>query len=338
MAKHLGVPKVGIRIPPCQSATDIVDLVCRAEDLGFDAVGIPDSPMLWRDTFAVLTLAATRTERVILRSLVTNPVTRHPMSLASSIRTVAELAAGRFALGLGAGDSAVILSGRRPARHAEMREALRMIRDLLDGKSARGDMPNALLHDPCPAPLFLAADGPRNLALAAEMADGVITSFRQLPEKRATIAAAAERVGRREFPYHVVTVETRVTDDFERDACAKKRTVVKYLQREGTRAAEEAGFDIEVPERAALGDGADLGHSRDLALAEEFASRYISDDMAIWYWTNFAMCGTVEEIVVRIRELVAIGVDEISLKHGSAFTVPHELIEQFGSEILPRLR
>ena len=53
---------------------------------------------------------------------------------ASSIATIDELAPGRVALGFGAGDTAVRLSGLRPARVAEMEDAIVLMRGLLAGE------------------------------------------------------------------------------------------------------------------------------------------------------------------------------------------------------------
>ena len=107
--------RLGIRIPPCRPLREIADAACTAEAAGFDTISMPDSPMLWRDTVAALSLVALRTERVTVATGIMNIVTRQPTSIASAARTIAELAPGRFRLGLGAGDSAVTLTGQRRA-------------------------------------------------------------------------------------------------------------------------------------------------------------------------------------------------------------------------------
>ena len=52
--------RLGVRVPPCVRADRLVDTVRRAEELGFDRVWFPDSQLLWRDVFTVLTAAADR--------------------------------------------------------------------------------------------------------------------------------------------------------------------------------------------------------------------------------------------------------------------------------------
>ena len=92
--------KVGIRIPACDRPDRLASVAARAEELGFDQVWFPDSQLLWRDVFSVLSVTALRTERIGLGTAVTNVATRHPSVVASAARTVAELAPGRFTLGL----------------------------------------------------------------------------------------------------------------------------------------------------------------------------------------------------------------------------------------------
>src|SRR5262245_59019580 len=79
--------------------------------------------------------AARVTERILLATLLSNPVNRHPTVTASSIATVDELAPGRTLLGWGVGDTAVRLAGLRPARVAELEASTRLMRALLDGQA-----------------------------------------------------------------------------------------------------------------------------------------------------------------------------------------------------------
>jgi len=69
--------------------------VRRAEALGWDAAFQPDSQLRRRDTYVLMAAAARVTDRIILATLLSNPVNRHPTVTASSIATVDELAPGR---------------------------------------------------------------------------------------------------------------------------------------------------------------------------------------------------------------------------------------------------
>ena len=76
--------RLGIRIPACDRADRVADAVAHAEAVGFHSVWLPDSQLLWRDTFSSLTLATTRTNRITLATGVTNVVTRHVSVIASA--------------------------------------------------------------------------------------------------------------------------------------------------------------------------------------------------------------------------------------------------------------
>lgn len=72
------------------------DLIRYAEELGYTRVGVGDSQMIWSDCYAVLTLAAVSTKRILLGTGVAIPGTRIAPVTAHSIATLNQLApAGR---------------------------------------------------------------------------------------------------------------------------------------------------------------------------------------------------------------------------------------------------
>ena len=331
--------RIGVRLPPCRPVPEVVAAARRAEEAGFDAVTMPDSPTLWRDTLAALAFAAVGTERVALWTSVTNVVTRQPISLASSVRTVAELAGGRFHLGLGAADSSVFLTGQKPAGTARLREAITLINDLVEGRAADVDGTEVLLQDPSgPVPVYLAAEGPRNTALAVELAEGVITTYRDIDTKAARIAAAVSEAGRDRPLDHVAVSFVKVTDDIEREAQRLKPRIVVTIQNEGPELFQRAGFDVPVPQgRIRLADGTDLGHPRDLDEAIGVAGRWVGDDVAVWYAHHIGLFGTPDQIVAGIERLGSLGVRQLHITDGESFDLPLDLIDVMGAEVIPKL-
>jgi 5,10-methylenetetrahydromethanopterin reductase len=193
-----GAPRFGLNRFDFRSVDAFAADVRRAEALGWDAAFIPDSQLRRRDTYVMLAGAARATTRITLGPLLANPVTRHPTVTASSIATIDELAPGRTLLGLGIGDTAVRLSGLRPARVAELEAATRLMRALLDGQEVEvGAARPAHLPHHRPVPIWIAAGGPRTLRMAGAVADGV---FIRVGTHPATIAAAvaAIRAGARD--------------------------------------------------------------------------------------------------------------------------------------------
>ncbi|MEV7859617.1 LLM class flavin-dependent oxidoreductase [Streptomyces hirsutus] len=335
--------RVGVRIPPCDRADRLVESVRRAEQLGFDQVWFPDSQLLWRDVFTVLTAAALHTERIGLGTAVTNLVTRHPAVVASAARSVAELAPGRFTLGVGVGNSSVGPVGLRPSTGAALREGIGLLRALLAGHEWDFGGVRSRLRDPQPdVPVHMAASGPRNLRLAGEIADGVIllsgASPKTLSGATARVREGAEAAGRtaEEVPL-TVSAFCAVTDDVERDARLLKPICASIAQNGGAPFLALAGIELDVPAQVE-GVYPDLVHAEDWEAAVTICSEWVSDEAALRFAREFCLFGTAREITERLRELHATGVSGVFLQHVGSYDLPTELIEGVGSGVLPALR
>ena len=161
------VPRFGLNRFDARTVDAFAADVHRAERLGWDAAFQPDSQLRRRDTYVLMAAAARVTERILLATLLSNPVNRHPTVTASSIATVDELAPGRTLLGWGVGDTAVRLAGLKPARVSELEASTRLMRALLDGASVDvGAREPARLPHHRPVPIWIAAGGPRTLRMA----------------------------------------------------------------------------------------------------------------------------------------------------------------------------
>lgn len=73
---------------------------------GWDGMRVFDTQCLQGEAFVMMTSAATATTTLNLSIATSNPVTRHPSVAASAIASVACIAGGRVACGIGRGDSA----------------------------------------------------------------------------------------------------------------------------------------------------------------------------------------------------------------------------------------
>ncbi|MFE2937982.1 LLM class flavin-dependent oxidoreductase [Streptomyces sp. NPDC059255] len=337
-----GALRVGIRIPPCDRADRLVETVRRAESLGFDQVWFPDSQLLWRDVFTVLTAAALATERIGLGSAVTNLATRHPAVVASAARSVAELAPGRFVLGLGVGNSSVGPVGMRPSTRAEMRAGLTLLKALLNGEEWDFGGVRSRLRDPGPGvPVHLAASGPRNLQLAGEIADGVIllsgVSPRTLAGATSQVREGAAVAGRPAGTIPLtVSAFCAVTDDTTAAARLLKPICASIAQNGGAAALALAGIEIDVPAKVE-GVYPDLVHAEDWDAAVKICSEWVSDADALRFAEEFCLVGTAEEIARKLRALHADGVTGVFLQHVGSYDLPTELIESVGSGVLPAL-
>ena len=164
---------------------DQTALVKQAEDAGATHFGVGEGPLLFSDPYLFLALAARDTSRIKLGTWVTNPLTRISPVTANSIATLNSLAPGRVFMGMGTANNAMRSMGRDVATMRELDEALTVIRGLLAGKQVshcwHGEDRDIRFLDPDghwynfadPVEIWMAAGGPKSLALAARHADHV---------------------------------------------------------------------------------------------------------------------------------------------------------------------
>jgi 5,10-methylenetetrahydromethanopterin reductase len=148
-----------------------------ADELGYEVITVGDSPSAWQDVYVSLAVAAPATRKAILAPMVTAPYLRHPMMLARSMLSLAQLCDGRVVIGLGYGGSATASIGRPAASLAYLRDFVSALRDLLNGESIVWDgMKCSPLVGAHPIPIYIAAEGPKALRMAGAIADGVVVT------------------------------------------------------------------------------------------------------------------------------------------------------------------
>jgi 5,10-methylenetetrahydromethanopterin reductase len=173
--------EIGIALAPC---TDTAEHIRIAEALGFAEAWCFCSPAIYADTFTLLGIAATRTERIGLGPAVMVPHLRHVADGATAIATLAALAPGRVTAVVGSGFSAVALLNRKPVPWVAVEAYVTALRDLLAGREIDWDGTRfGLLHSgtmgihlPVDVPIWVAAHGPKGFATAGRVADGIITN------------------------------------------------------------------------------------------------------------------------------------------------------------------
>jgi len=179
----------------------LVDRMKRAEAAGFSHGWTFDSVVLWQEPFVVHSRILAETERLRVGPMVTNPSTRSWEVTASTFATLNEMYGNRTVCGIGRGDSAVRVAGRRPATLARLGEAMHAIKELAEGREAEIDGTAVRLpwvRDGA-LPVWMGAYGPKALELTGRQADGFIL---QLADPFLTewmvkaVRSAAERAGR----------------------------------------------------------------------------------------------------------------------------------------------
>jgi F420-dependent oxidoreductase-like protein len=172
------------------------DAIMEAERLGFDSIWTAEA--YGSDALTPLAWWGARTERVKLGTSIVQMAARTPAATAMAAITMDQLSGGRFILGLGASGPQVVEGWygqpypKPLARTREYVEIVRRIvarREPLEFHGAHFDLPlqggaglgKALRSTVHPVrteiPIYLAAEGPKNVSLAAEIADGWLPMF-----------------------------------------------------------------------------------------------------------------------------------------------------------------
>lgn len=166
----------GFTLKPDHSLERIVSLTKLAESCGFTHGWVFDSHVLWKEPYVLLTLMAQNSTRLRLGTCVTNPATREPSVTASSLAVLQILSNGRMDLGIGRGDSARRVLGKRPTTLEDLEAATVAIRDLCEGRSVTYDGTELRLDwaGSYDLPVWIAGYGPKALALTGRIADGAV--------------------------------------------------------------------------------------------------------------------------------------------------------------------
>ncbi|HSB86130.1 MAG TPA: TIGR03842 family LLM class F420-dependent oxidoreductase [Ilumatobacteraceae bacterium] len=184
----------GVVLQTTPPAARVVDLAKRAEVYGFTHVWTFDSHILWEEPYVIFSQILAETRRVIVGPMVTNPATRDWTVTASIYATLNEMFGNRTVCGIGRGDSAVRVTNGAPTTLATLREAVHVIRELANGRSV--EYKGSQLRFPWSVgsqlEMWIAAYGPKALALAGEVGDGFILQLADLSIAEWTIKAVRD--------------------------------------------------------------------------------------------------------------------------------------------------
>ena len=160
--------------------------VQRAEQLGFSHAWFYDSPLYVAEIFVAMAATAMKTSRIRLGMGVAVPSTRIAPTMADGLASLNKLAPGRIDFGIGTGNTARSLMGLGALKLGEIREYVRVIRELLAGKVVEYEFEGAprkitfmhpvpgLVNTSDPIRWHMSAMGPRSRKLAADAGVGWI--------------------------------------------------------------------------------------------------------------------------------------------------------------------
>jgi len=291
---------------------DVAELAVEAERAGFDSVWTSET---WGSDAAILAAwIAARTERIGVGTGVLQMAGRTPAATAMAALTLDHLSGGRFRLGLGVSGPQVAEGwhGTRFDHPIERtREYVSIVRTILKreqpvtsegahyplplakGKSLK---PNVRPLRP-DLPIYLAAMGPRNVALAAEIADGWMP-YLYSPERAEVFADALETgwpLGDRDPSAFDVAPVVAIAIGDELDACrdALRPHLARYV---GSMGSRESNFYKEAVTRFGFGEAAEAIQEAFLDGRRAEAAAAVPDAMV----DELCLVGPVERVRERL--------------------------------------
>jgi F420-dependent oxidoreductase-like protein len=283
--------KIGIGINS-RGVMETIALAQRVEQLGFHAAWMTSGG--GGDPMPSLAAIAMKTSRIALGTSVVQTYPRHPLILAGEAYVLAQLAPGRFRLGVGPSHRPLMESLGLPfvAPLAHLEEYVRVLRSLFEtGKvDFKGEHLRATsaLPGPVEVPVMIGALRKNAFELSGRLCDGAITWLCPAPFVREVaipeIRRAAEQAGRRAPPL-IAHAAVCVTQDAVALRAAVRATIMNIRLPFYQHMLRDAGF----PE----------------AMEGKWSDRLI-DAVIVW--------GDAEKVARRLEEFTAAGAAELLVR------------------------
>ncbi|MEU4535164.1 LLM class F420-dependent oxidoreductase [Streptosporangium sp. NPDC023825] len=304
--------KLGLNLGYWQrNADDATELVQTAERLGYESVWTAEA--YGSDAFTPLAWYGARTSRIKLGTSVVQISARTPAATAMTAMTLDHLTGGRLLLGIGASGPQVVegwYGTPFPKPLARTREYVEIMRKVWrreepvtsDGEhyplpypgGANLGKPLKLITRPLRAeiPLYLGAEGPRNVALAAEIADGWLPLF-VFPEKIERMYGPSLAGAGPGFDIAAM-VMTVITDDVRAALDGVKMMLTLYI---GGMGAKSRNFHADIIGRMGYAEATEEIQALYLAGRRDEAFNAIPDELA----DGISLVGPVGRIRERLQ-------------------------------------
>src|SRR6266446_661667 len=327
----------GVVLQTNPPASGVVAMMQRAEEAGFSHGWTWDSHVLWQEPFVIYSRILSATSAMTVGPMVTNPGTRDWSVTASLFATLNDMFGNRTVCGIGRGDSARRVIGQQPVSLATMSEAMHVIKDLAEGREV-------MLHGaPIRIPwvrggsleIWMAAYGPKALALVGQQADGFILQTADPDIARWTVGsvrAAARAAGRDPdditicvaAPAYVGTDLGHQRDQLRWFGGMVGNHVADLVGRYG----EDGPVPHELTDYIKGREGYDYAHH---GRAGNPSADFVPDAIV----DRFCLLGPAGAHIERLRELAGLGVGQFALylMHDQAA----QTLDAYGNEIIPAL-
>ena len=317
---HIGYWGLGL------TSEDQLNIVQEAERLGYDSVWAAEA--YGSDAATVLAWLAAGTSKIKLGSAIFQIPGRSAAMTAMTAATIDELSGGRMVLGIGTSGPQVAEGwhgqrfGRQLQRTREYVEVVRMAlgRQRVDyhGETIELPLPDGpgkalkLMISPVQEriPIYLAAIGPKNTALAGEIADGWLPTFfspDHVTELRALLEEGAARSGRSLDGFDIApNVNAYVSDDRELARNLNRPLLALYIGGMGSR---KQNFYNNLVQRYGFEDAAKEIQDLYLEGKKEEAGAAIPDALV----DMVSLCGPRDVVADRIAAFRDAGVGPLTI-------------------------
>jgi F420-dependent oxidoreductase-like protein len=330
---HIGYWGLGL------TSQDQLNIVQEAERLGYDSVWTAEA--YGSDSATILSWLAGQTSKIRLGSGIFQMPGRSPAMTAMTAATIDQLSDGRMILGIGSSGPQVAEGwhGQRFAQQlqrtreyvAVVRMALARERVEFHGETLELPLPDGqgralkLTIPPIQEriPVYLAAIGPKNTALAGEIADGWIPTLfspEHVSELRPLLEEGAARSGRSLDGFDIApTVNVFITDDLEGARNAMRPFVALYVGGMGSR---KQNFYNNLVQRYGFADEAKVIQDLYLEGKREEAMAAIPDKLI----DTVSLCGPKDVVKERLAVYRDAGVGTLGITP-IAFTAEDRLTQ-----------
>ncbi len=328
--------KFGIEFVPRETYWKIIYYVIQAERGGFTNLWITDH-FNNRNVYATLTAAAIYTRNITFGPGVTNPYMVNPVFTAQAIATLDELAPGRVVLGMGAGDKTTLdsvgVEMRKPM--TAVQESIDIIRKMISGETVAYDGEvfktagaKFLFKTRASIPVYVGAQGPKMLALAGKIGDGVLINACHPKDVEYAVSCVKEGVAAAGKNFDQVDVAAytsfSVHEDIKKANKAAVPVVSFIVAGSPPQLLERHGIDVKKAEEI-----------KEALKANNWGQAFsgVTPDMI----SAFSVCGTPDMCIERIAELLKSGISQFVVGSPIGANV-REAIKLVSDRIIPHFK
>ena len=325
--------KLGLGIGPlgAPGSMRIVELAQEAENLGYDTIWCPE--IYGADCFTPLAWVGAHTSRINLGTSIMQISARTPTSAAMHAMTLDYLSNGRLILGIGVSGPQVVegwYGQPYPKPLARTREWVQIFRQVnerkepvsfqgehyqlpLKGGTGLGKPLKSILHPVRERiPLYLGAEGPKNVKMGVEICDGWIPMFIS-PYRMMDVYADAMAIRAPDFEI-AATLPVIINDDLDAALMQVKQQVGFYVGGMGAKS-----FNVHKDHVSRFGFEKEAQQIQDLFMSgkRDQAIAAVPDQLA----DEISLCGSKDRIRDRLGAWRESPVTQLSVGAADADTL-----------------